>query len=145
MSDGRGRSFTLEVSTPESAPRRLEAGSVVFPASDGMVGVLAGRAPLVAVLAAGTVSVSLADGGSESYFVSGGFARVHEGGMAILADQFVPAGSLDPDLARQELAQARAMPARTDPQHSARAKAVQAAGRKLALAQDSQNRPGQSK
>ena len=54
--------FELEVLTPEGRACFTEAVSVVFPASDGLVGVLGRRGPMVALMGAGPLTVQQADG-----------------------------------------------------------------------------------
>lgn len=81
-----GRKFCFEVLTMDGKNFVADAVSVTFPATDGMVGVLAGRAPLIASIGIGTLSVQDDQGKHKYYFVAGGFARVRENAMTLLAD-----------------------------------------------------------
>ena len=67
------------------------AGSVVMPAFDGLVGVLKGRAPLLAKLGIGIVKLT-AGGEERKLFVDGGFAQVRANKVTILT-----AVALEPD------------------------------------------------
>lgn len=129
------KSFCLEVLTPYGAACRGEVVSVVFPASDGKVGVLPGRGPLVAVIGAGELAVETAEGGQESYYISGGFAHVRDNAMTVLAEECVATDQLDAEQAWDQLEQARRLPAETDQQYALRNQAIDEARTKFSLAQ----------
>jgi len=132
--------FTVEVLTPATPPYRQEAQSVVFPAPDGQVGVLAGRAPLVAVVGSGKLEIRDADNRQRFFYVSGGFAQVREEGVTILAEEFTPVEQLDPEQLWADLEQAKALPADTDQAWRAKDEAVRAARAKFNLAQEHRRR-----
>jgi F-type H+-transporting ATPase subunit epsilon len=102
------RTFKYEVLSPHGPVDSAQAVSAVVPARDGQVGVLAGRAPLAAVLGAGSLGFQRPDGSVREYFVSGGFAQVHDGTLTVLAEQCLPAAELDLQTAWDELQRARA-------------------------------------
>jgi F0F1-type ATP synthase epsilon subunit len=81
-----GRTFRCRVLTTEEAILDVEAVSVVFPAADGMVGVLTGRLPLVAALGAGRVIVRR-PGRQYRVFVEGGAAHMRNNVLTILAEK----------------------------------------------------------
>ncbi len=129
------RSFRYELLTPQG---RLETGqtvSVVLPAVDGLIGILARRAPLVAQVGAGRMTVRRTDGGVSDYYVAGGFAHIREGALTVLAEECTPAESLSQDAAILQLERARALPADTEADWQRRECALAAANAKLRLAQ----------
>jgi len=66
------RPFRCEILTPDGFRERLEALSAVFPARDGMVGVLGGRAPLVTTIGAGGLKVDVTGTTRQKkYFIAG--------------------------------------------------------------------------
>ena len=76
------KTFELEIINPEKVVFKGRAKSLVLPAYEGKMGVLAGHAHMVAQLTPGEVKVELeqaASGGSVIYFsVSGGFAAIDQ-------------------------------------------------------------------
>jgi F-type H+-transporting ATPase subunit epsilon len=76
----------LELATPTRLVVTEEADEVVLPGSDGYFGVLAGHAPLLALLGVGEVMYRT--GRTERYLaVSGGFAEVGPDHVTILAER----------------------------------------------------------
>jgi len=128
------RKFDVEILTPQGAAASAQAVSLVLPAADGQLGVLADRAPLMALLGAGALRLERADGSAQAYFVAGGFARVLDGAVTILAEQCVPLESLSPAQAQRELDEANGMPADDAEAGRRRRSAVEAAKKKLSLA-----------
>jgi F-type H+-transporting ATPase subunit epsilon len=104
--------------TPE---REVWAGSaemVIAHGTDGMVGILAGHAPLLIRLAIGKLRIQLEDGRWEVAVVDGGFLHVTnaEGStrVDILATSAEMAGEIDGQSAQARLEQAQARVAETD-------------------------------
>ena len=62
------------------------ARSVVAPAHDGEVGILAGHTPLLALLTSGTVRVTPASGSAVAIAVTGGFVSVDSDQVTVVAD-----------------------------------------------------------
>ena len=123
--------FPYEILTPQG---RIDAGqtvSAMLPAIDGAIGFLAHRAPVVAQLGAGRLSVRRAEGGWMEYFVSGGFAHVRQGALTVLAEECTPAESLNRQAAEAELALARDLPAGTEADWQRRQRAVTIAKARL--------------
>jgi F-type H+-transporting ATPase subunit epsilon len=88
--------FHFELASPEKLVFEGEVEHVVVPGSEGEFGVLAGHAPLVAMLRPGILSVL---GPNEQRFVvRGGFAEVNPQGLTILADFAAPVDELDRDI-----------------------------------------------
>ncbi len=128
------KSFHYEILTPQGRVDTGQTTEVVLPAVDGAIGFLARRAPLVAAMGAGRMTVHLTEDKSVEYFVAGGFAHVHQKGLTILAEQCIPATSLSQEAAAAELEQARHLPDETDFQHQLRLEAMAAAAVKLRMA-----------
>ena len=107
--------LTLSLVTPEKTLLTAAADGVRLPLFDGMAGILPGRAPMVARLGNGVMSVKGlrgADAGSASYFVAGGFVQVSpsrpgdpaDGGtVAVLTNRAVKPSEIDAAAARAEL------------------------------------------
>ena len=74
-----------------------EVDQVDMPGSEGDFGVLAGHAPLVAMLRPGVLTIHT---GTENVrtMVTGGFAEVGPQGLTVLADFAVPADEVDRDV-----------------------------------------------
>ena len=85
--------FHFELASPERLVFSGEVEHVVVPGSEGDFGVLAGHAPLVAMLRPGVLSILGA--GERRFVVRGGFAEVNPQGLIVLADFAVPAEDLD--------------------------------------------------
>lgn len=132
--------FSYEVLTPQGRVDSGQTVSVSLPAVDGGIGILARRAPLVAELGAGRMTVHRPDGPAAEYFVAGGFAQVREGGLTVLAEECIPAASLDRQAALAELDRARRLPTDTDADWDRRTQAIAIARTKLYLIEE-QSRP----
>jgi F-type H+-transporting ATPase subunit epsilon len=121
------RIFCLEVLTPAGQVATAEAVSVVLPAADGEVGILADRAPLITLLGAGLMRVQTPTETRE-FFVAGGFAHICENGATVLAEECVPLAELSERDAHEELDRAMALPA-----GDRRTAALNAARKKVAV------------
>lgn len=78
----------VTVISPESAVFDGEADSVVAPAFDGSVGILANHAPLMTVLGTGVLRVESA-GVTRRFRVRGGFMQVVKNSVRVLAENIV--------------------------------------------------------
>ncbi len=85
--------FHFELASPEQLVFSGEVEHVVVPGSEGEFGVLAGHAPLVAMLRSGILSIFGPN--AQQFVVRGGFAEVNPEGLTILADFAVPVDDLD--------------------------------------------------
>jgi F-type H+-transporting ATPase subunit epsilon len=84
--------FDCTVVTPTASVVNGKAVYAAVPAWDGSMGVMPGRAPILARLGKGTLRVDFADtekgaGGSASYKVEGGFIKMAENKLTILAEK----------------------------------------------------------
>ena len=74
----------VSVISPEALLFEGEATSVIAPAFDGEVGILAGHAPMLTMLGAGTLRVG--DGGP-AFTVKGGFLQVVDDTVRVVTEQ----------------------------------------------------------
>jgi len=76
----------VSIISPEAAVFDGEADSVVAPAFDGDVGILANHAPLMTVLGTGVLTVK-SGGVARRFDVQGGFLQVVKNSVRVLAEQ----------------------------------------------------------
>lgn len=81
--------FHCTVVTPEAQVFDAEVSSVVLPAHDGQMGVLALHAPMMVELGKGRLTLSKAAGGQTTLAIEGGFAQVQDNQLVVLADKAV--------------------------------------------------------
>jgi F-type H+-transporting ATPase subunit epsilon len=119
--------------TPERAVLDVEARSVVFPAHDGLVGILTNRAPLLTQLGIGPLKVET---GAETHLlmIDGGFAQMVDNKLTLLTEQATRASEIDRAEARRALEEAMARPAHTAEEYAARRDDIERARTLLKLA-----------
>lgn len=83
MADG----IRIEIVSPERLVLSEQALSVVVPGTEGYFTVMGDHAPLMSTLKPGFITVTRADGNSQTFYVRGGFADVSPDGLTILAEQ----------------------------------------------------------
>lgn len=132
---GYRRPFHCDVITPEGRAFSGELVSAVFPAPDGLVGVLGGRGPLVTLLGSGPFTPRPVEGQEALYFVAGGFARFRDNTLTLLVEECVPVEAIDPEAAWAEIEQAQQRVAETPRQVELRDEALKAARDKFKLSQ----------
>lgn len=89
-----GKSFTVQILTPQREVFRGEAVSLVAPGALGYLGVLVNHAPLVTTLKPGKIVCREAPGATRVFeLTGGGFLEVRGNQAAILADAAAPAGA----------------------------------------------------
>ncbi len=86
--------FHFELVSPEKLAFSGEVDQVDVPGSEGDFGVLAGHAPLIALLRPGVMTV-YAGGEQTKLVVLGGFAEVGPDGLTVLADVATSVEDLD--------------------------------------------------
>lgn len=83
-----------------------------IPAWDGLFGVMPGHAPFVAKLGIGELRLEFPaqthGGGDRLYFIDGGFAKIADNDLIILAERAIPAERITETDAKAELAEANA-------------------------------------
>ena len=98
--------LTLRVITPDRIALDTTADSVVFPAADGLMGVLPRHAPMVSAVEAGILTYT--SGGEEHWlFISGGFVEVRDNTVRFVARAGELAGEIDEQRAREAERRAR--------------------------------------
>lgn len=85
--------FAFELVSPERVLFSGSVTSVVVPAAEGEVTILANHAPFMSAVRAGVVTVD----GSKRLFVRGGFVDVSSSGLTLLAEQAMGVEEIDRD------------------------------------------------
>ena len=109
------KTFQCTLMTPEQSVLDEPVVYASIPAWDGLLGVAYQRAPLVVKLGVGCLRLDLAEGGSQWFFVGGGFAQMKDNKLALLTDEVTPADQIDAEQARAALKAALARRAVDDP------------------------------
>ena len=122
----RTDTFHCSVITPERAVLEADATFVAFPAHDGEVGILPGRAPLLFKLGAGELRVQSPQG-NQVLFIDGGFAQMVEDRLTLLTEVAKKIEEIDPAAVEKQLAEAHGMPMRTDAEFKARQRVLRSA------------------
>jgi len=78
--------LNVRVVSPEKTIFEGEASAVVAPAWDGLVGILPGHAPMLALVGAGELSIEQPRGGSHIYHVAGGVLKVEKDQVTLLTE-----------------------------------------------------------
>ena len=102
----------LQIVTPEREIFSQDVAEVVFPSVNGMLGVLPGHAPLMAVLDIGELQFRVPGENRRHAAVCGGFAEVLRDGVKILANTCELAEEIDKE--RAELSRKRGERERKD-------------------------------
>ena len=125
--------FHISVITPERAVLEADATFAAFPAHDGEVGVLHGRAPFLFKLGAGLLRVD-GPGGKQALFIAGGFAQMVDDRLTLLTEQAKDPTKIDRGEAEKALAAALAMKGTDEASYRARQQALATARAQLRLA-----------
>jgi len=128
------KSFKCKLVTPLAALLNDSVTYASVPAWDGLVGFLPGRAAFLGRLGLGELRLDVADsdkgpGGTRSFLIDGGFIRMANDQMTILADRAVPAETIAPSDAEAEMKAAEAV---KDP--TARTRALNRAKKMMQMA-----------
>ena len=86
----------LEIVSPERLLLSETAQSVTVPGSEGYFTVLGEHSPLMTTLKPGFIT-AVGQGGTQVFFVRGGFADVAPEGLTILAELALPIAEFDPN------------------------------------------------
>ena len=87
--------FDVEVVAADHKVFGGQAVSLVAPAADGYLGILAGHAPLIAALTVGELRITPPDTAPVEFAISGGFIRVEHDRVTVLADTAELATEID--------------------------------------------------
>jgi F-type H+-transporting ATPase subunit epsilon len=100
------KKFRTEIVTPEKIVFAEEIESLVIPADRGYLGVLAGHAPLLAVLQPGEITIKGSPRGEIHFATSGGFMEVTPAKAILLTESAEEVSAID--IARAEESRKRA-------------------------------------
>lgn len=100
------RKFRVEIVTPERVVFSEDAESLVVPAEEGYLGVLAGHAPLLCALRPGEIRLRR-EGKDLSFATSGGFMEVVPQKASLLTESVEEVGKIDAARAEKALARAK--------------------------------------
>ena len=89
--------FQFELVSPERLLVSEKIESVVIPATEGEMTIMANHAPVMTTIKPGVVTVNTAAGQQERYVVFGGFADILPAGCKLLAESAVSVKDLDRD------------------------------------------------
>ncbi|MEO6603957.1 MAG: ATP synthase F1 subunit epsilon [Polyangiaceae bacterium] len=95
----------LEVVTPEGLKLAADVSEFTAPSVDGEFGVLPGHVPLLAALATGIVSYTVA-GERHAVAIGSGFAEVSDDKALLITDRFIKKEDIDPVVVRLDLKEA---------------------------------------
>lgn len=79
-------SLNVRLVSPQETVFEGTAASLVAPAWDGKVGILPGHAPMITLLGAGDLTLTLPDGGEETFYVAQGVMQVEDNEVTILSE-----------------------------------------------------------
>ena len=111
--------------------------SAVFCAHDGLVGVLAGHAPLLSKLGTGIVryrDVENDSGDEKAVFINGGIGHVRDNTLTLFCREAITGGEVSLEEAQKSLQEARELPKVTAKQLEIRQSALQRAKGLIRLA-----------
>lgn len=96
----------FDLVSPERRLASVQAREVRIPGADGDLTAMPGHAPLITTLRPGILRVVKADGSTDDYAVTGGFAEISAAGVSLLAEESVHASELTPDIISEYVARA---------------------------------------
>ncbi len=133
--DGRvvKKKVRIQLSTVQRLVFEGEGGSVVVPGADGEIGIFPDHAALIGAIGIGEVRVANPDGWKR-FFAAGGYVRVLNNEVILLADEAIGAAELDVGEAEDRLAEARRLPVKTDEEYAAAQEARRYAEARLRVA-----------
>ena len=105
MAESTQKKLQCAIVTPETTVLDQPVDFVAIPLYDGELGVLPGRAPLVARLGYGELRARSGNDTS-SYFIDGGFLQVNNDIVTVLTSGAISANRIDPSAANSELQKA---------------------------------------
>ena len=92
----------LTVITPAKAVLDTDANSIVVPAFDGELGVMPGHADMLALLGAGVLRLTTAEGNTQRVAIRGGFLQVNHNKVTVLTPESVGVADLKADALKLE-------------------------------------------
>ncbi len=107
-------SFRCTLVTPKQQVFDEQVSYVSIPSWDGQVGLMSKRAPLVTKLGQGVLRLASPQGGTQRFYVGGGFAQMKRGTLSLVAEEAVPEDQVQHTDAKAALAEAQAFKPRTE-------------------------------
>lgn len=101
------KTFHLEILTPQRVFYSGECVSLSVPITDGMLGLMADRAPITASLVCGEAHFTKLDGEKVCFSISGGMVDVEYNRVELLCDSALLPEEIDVHEEQQKLEQAR--------------------------------------
>jgi len=89
-------SFQCVVVTPEQEVIDQSVKQVILPATDGLIGILTDRAPMLARIGKGPLRVDPAQGPSLTFAIEGGVAQMKNNRLTILTQKAVAVAANTP-------------------------------------------------
>jgi len=126
--------FQCTIVTPEYQSFDQSVEQVILPSSDGMIGILSNRAPVLMQIGSGSMQVDLPSGKSTFFYVEGGVAQMKGNKLTLLTHTATPSAEIKAEDARAELAKAEALPSEGEEARLKKSAAVKRAQGKLAVA-----------
>ncbi|MGL4280354.1 MAG: F0F1 ATP synthase subunit epsilon [Albidovulum sp.] len=96
----------FDLVSPERRLASVQAREVRIPGADGDLTAMPGHAPLITTLRPGLLRIIKADGATEDYAVTGGFAEISASGTSLLAEEALPLSELTADIVKRFVARA---------------------------------------
>ncbi len=96
----------FDLVSPERRLASVQAREVRIPGADGDLTAMPGHAPLITTLRPGILRIVKADGGTDDYAVTGGFAEVSAEGTTLLAEEALHISEVTPDVVKRFIARA---------------------------------------
>ncbi|MGY6710015.1 MAG: F0F1 ATP synthase subunit epsilon [Rhizobiaceae bacterium] len=87
--------YKFELVSPERLLISEDVESVVIPATEGEMTVMANHAPVMSTIKPGVVVVKPMSGSEQKYVVFGGFVDILPGGCTLLAESATPVADID--------------------------------------------------
>jgi len=104
--------FHCTLVTPQAAMLDAELTYANLPAHDGQLGIAPSRAPLLAKLGVGKLSLQGREG-DQAFVLDGGFAQMRDNRLALLCERAWSRGDVSAEQAQRQLREAEAMPKST--------------------------------
>jgi ATP synthase F1 epsilon subunit len=102
--------FRIVLLTPKAKLLEARAGSVVLPAHDGQMGILRNHCPILSALGSGIMQVrEIVDHADAFYIIEGGFVRVSENNVTVLAYDVTTFEGKDPETVGSMISQAQSV------------------------------------
>jgi F-type H+-transporting ATPase subunit epsilon len=95
--------FNCVLVTPDQQVLDESLSQAIIPASDGLLGILTGRSPLLAKLGIGPLRIDLASGQKKTYLIEGGIAQMKDNRLTVLTTAATLAEDISSEAARAEV------------------------------------------